>query len=101
MEPRIKNITTRIVTEIARPNCRDNIKKLKRKGCTATKDSYILLVPPKLKAVETNTVIPGGGFMGCDYSAVKYELFNKQNKLICTMLTSNDGELSFQEVIFS
>jgi hypothetical protein len=69
-------------------------------GCTETKNSCVLVVPSKFKAIKTKIVVPEGGCCGCNYITIKYEVFNKKNKLICTIFRSEDGDSSFQETTF-
>ena len=88
------------VLEIEKPQRIDDIKKLKKMGCTETKNSCVLVVPSKFRAVKTTIVVPEGGFCGCDYITIKYEVFNKKNKLVCTIFRSEDGDGSFQETTF-
>jgi len=88
------------VLEIEKPQRIDDIKKLKKMGCTETKNSRVLVVPSKFTAVKTTTVVPEGGCCGCDYITIKYEIFNKKDKLICTIFRSEDGDESFQKITF-
>lgn len=94
--------TVEIVTEIEKPKTADDIRLLKKMGCMEVKNSRILVLPEKLKAVKTKIFVPNGGCMGCNYYSTKYEVSNKnkKNKLVCTILRCEDGDGSFQEIVF-
>jgi len=85
-------------TVILLPRKKEDMQLLKTLGCTHCKITNYLNIPKNWKGIKKYEYDPSGGAMGGYSTCVTYELFNKKNKMMCRLITYENGDISYQKL---